>query len=294
MIESQVAGNTPSVGVFGRGRPRAWWQIVVPLPALLIGIVAMREHGVPAALWITNLLIALLGTTACLIVCFRGAASPLRSKTRVAVVLVAMVALAATFYDNGIENVHRWVNIGPFRLHIGSIVLPLVLVALPAIEQNSLRWGLAVAITGLLAFQPDASQVTAFAIAVAALLWNRRTVSLLGSLLLTSLALVAWIRPDPLKSVPYVEGILALAFSLGPLVALLGVASLAALPLPFLALTQARGSVGRTGLALGVYFGIVLCTCATDRFPVPVMGYGVSPIMGYYAALSYLMSVRET
>lgn len=287
------ARKTPSAGVFGRGRPRRLWPIAVPLPALLIGIVAMRKHSVPTALWVTNLLIALLGTTACLIVCFRGAASPLRSKTRAVLLLVAMVALAATFYAGGIENVHRWVNIGPFRLHIGSIVLPLILVGLPAIEQGFLRWGLAVAITGMLAFQPDASQATAFAIAVEVLLWDRRAASLLGSLLLISLALIACIRPDPLKPVPHVEGILALAFSLSPMVALLGVASLAALPLPFLTLTPAPGSLGRTGLALSFYFGIVLCTCATDRFPVPLMGYGVSPIVGYYAALSYLMSVRK-
>lgn len=290
MIEAR---NTSSVGAFERGHPRGLWRIAVPLPALLIGIAAMRTHGVPTALWLTNLLIALLGTIAFLIVCFRGTTSPWRSKTPKVLFLVAIVALGATFYGKGLENVHRWINIGPFRLYIGSIVLPLMLLALPAIEQSFLRWGLAVAITGLLALQPDASQATAFAIAVGALLWDRRPASLLGSLLLAFLALIAWTRPDPLKPVPHVEGILSLAFSLSPILALLGVASLAALPLPFLALTKVHGRVCRTGLALAVYFGVVLCTCATNRFPVPLMGYGASPIVGYYTALSYLMSVRE-
>src|SRR5690242_10573682 len=119
MSESQLAKNRLRAGAFGSGRWRGLWRIAAPVPAVLIGIVAMHRHGVPANHWVVNLLVALIGTVICLTLHFRRSSSPLRSKSPLGLLLVAIFGVAATFYANGVENVHRWVNVGPFHVHIG-------------------------------------------------------------------------------------------------------------------------------------------------------------------------------
>jgi hypothetical protein len=39
-------------------------------------------------------------------------------------------------------------------------------------------------------------------------------------------------------------------------------------------------------LALGVYVAVVTIAPIWGTFPVPIMGYGVSPILGYFIALA--------
>lgn len=48
-----------------------------------------------------------------------------------------------------------------------------------------------------------------------------------------------------------------------------------------------------TSLALGLYFVGVLLAALSGRFPVPLMGYGASPIMGYFMALAWLVRIRD-
>jgi hypothetical protein len=64
------------------------------------------------------------------------------------------------------------------------------------------------------------------------------------------------------------------------------VASLLLLPLPFL---KPRGTGdGRLGLALGVYVLVTILALVAGRFPVPVLGQGASPIIGYLVAIGLL------
>ena len=252
----------------------------------------MLKHGVPSALWLTNLAMGALGTLLCFALSRRKSSIRFHQKTGALVVLFAILALGATFYFKGIENVHRWVSVGPFRLHVASVLLPSVIIVLHQIREPGVQWGFTLVITALLAAQPDASQAAAFAIASGFVLCKRRIPTLGFILLLAALALVGWFQSDPLKSVPHVERIVGLAFNLNPLLGLVAVVSLAALPLPFLisALAGKEGQTEqRTRVALGAYFTVVLCTCATGRFPVPMMGYGVSPILGYYVGLIWLV-----
>jgi hypothetical protein len=71
------------------------------------------------------------------------------------------------------------------------------------------------------------------------------------------------------------------------------VVSLLVLPLPFF--HAARGAGKHAALALGTYVTItVLAAFLTGNFPVPVMGYGVSPILGYLAGLGMLMRAARS
>ena len=48
------------------------------------------------------------------------------------ILLSALGLLLATFIDAGLEGVHRWVQVGPLRVHAGVVCLPTLLLALDA------------------------------------------------------------------------------------------------------------------------------------------------------------------
>jgi len=56
------------------------------------------------------------------------------------------------------------------------------------------------------------------------------------------------------------------------------------LPLPFF--IEFRRHHDAASLALGVYVALITLAPCWGTFPVPVMGYGVSPIVGYFLALA--------
>jgi hypothetical protein len=111
-----------------------------------------------------------------------------------------------------------------------------------------------------------------------------RVASVLALPVLTGLT---WLRRDPLAPVRYVEGIVDLAAGPGAGWVVAAVVSLLLLPLPFFH----AGRTGKhAGFALGVYVAVtVLAAVLTGNFPVPVMGYGMSPVLGSLAGLAFLM-----
>ena len=99
----------------------------------------------------------------------------------------------------------------------------------------------------------------------------------LGSVALVTASVL---RLDPLEPVAHVEGIVGMASAQGMAWAGLGLLSLAVLPLALF-----WGLQRPVGLSLGAYLAGMLAAAALGDHPVPVLGYGVSPILGYYAAL---------
>ncbi len=275
-----------------RGRRRfLLLDLLFPLPALAVGILVMRASGVPATAWGQNLVACVLG----ILLCF-AVARPRSSRRGEGGLLVAgalaLGCLAATWVDPGLEGVHRWVKLGPVRLHAGALVLPVVLATLAGLERAGRRHAstlLSIATALLLLLQPDAAQATAFAAGAVVLLLPRTRAEGHGWIRLVPLVLLAglsWLRRDPLAPVPHVEGIVGLAMDQGAAWGVAAVASLLLLPLPFFA---ARGAGdGRIGLALGAYVAVTILATATGRFPVPVLGQGASPIIGYLVALGLL------
>ena len=96
-------------------------------------------------------------------------------------------------------------------------------------------------------------------------------------------------RTDPPAPVPHVEGIVGLAMELGTGWGAAAGASLLLLPLPFFA-ARAQGD-GRAGLAIGTYVAVTILAPALGNFPVPVLGHGASPIIGYFVALGLLRRI---
>ncbi|MEP7381968.1 MAG: hypothetical protein ABI910_09795 [Gemmatimonadota bacterium] len=135
-----------------------------------------------------------------------------------------------------------------------------------------------------LALQPDAAQAAAFAVGWSvhlAMARGRSTAGLIALALL--LASITVFRTDPLQPVPYVEGIVGLAGRQGGTWA---AASLIALTLPSIVLTRAPDR--RSGAVLAAYVSGTILAGWLGNFPVPFLGYGVSPILGYYLAIAAL------
>lgn len=269
------------------------WCLVTPFPALIVGALIMRQHDVPSSRWGLNLIAGLVSAAICAL--FLARSRTTMSKTAATISAGgALGALAATFAMAGSMGVHRWVQLGPLNVHAAAVCLPLVLGALGILEAfgGKLRWWprlLAIAVAVLLFCQPDAAQATAFAAAVFTLLIvnkERASAPWVAARVIAALAGWTWTRPDPLSPVPYVEGIIGLARQSGPVWLIASIAALAVFPLPFFVSRLSRHSA--VALALGVYWCVSILAPLFGHFPVPLLGFGLSPIVGYFVALAFL------
>ena len=273
------------------GRRSLLLDLLFPLPALAVGVLVMRASDVPVTAWGQNLAACVIGILLCFALARPGSSGRGEGAFLVAGVL-ALGLLAATWLDPGLDGVHRWLRLGPVRLHTSALVLPVVLATLAGLERAGRRHVstlLAIATALLLFLQPDAAQATAFAAGAVVLLMPRNRAegrAWIRLVPLLALAGLSWLRKDPLAPVPHVEGIVGLAMEMGIGWGVAAVASLLLLPIPFFA--ARRAGDGRMGLAIGAYVLVTIVAPALGYFPVPVLGQGASPIIGYFMALGLL------
>ena len=138
-------------------------------------------------------------------------------------------------------------------------------------------------------FQPDASLVTAFSAAAVMLLIRKNSSNITKGLILIAAigaSAMAWYNLDSLPAISYVEDILSLAWEISGFFGICSVLSLMLLPLPFFVLA---GKENRTmAYSLGMYFSLILLATLFGNFPVMVIGYGISPIIGYFIGMVWL------
>jgi cell division protein FtsW (lipid II flippase) len=258
------------------------------LPPLLLGVAWMRQTGVPAAVYGQNVAAAIAGAAIAGFT-FRRRVSPAAG---LAVTALALVLLLATLAAEGVQGVHRWIRIGPLSLHVASLVLPLVLVELDRLLRHArlaIALGVMLVATAILAMQPDASQATAFAgagIVLLAIHRQRKGAAIAGMLALLTIAGLSFLRSDPLAPVPHVEEIAVRIAEQGLVWKAAVLIALALLIVPFAASASAS-------LAVAVYLTLVIAASWWGNFPVPVMGYGMSPIIGYFAGWTWLWATRD-
>ena len=222
--------------------------------------------------------------------------APSRLRLGLLLLLSAIVMVALPLCFSGLYGVHRWLVIGGVRLHPTSFGIPLFLGVFRIAEREAgsrLIWLLAFTLGALLIAQPDAAEATGFTLAALAFIVKRgRTVTeWLGAMFGSFFLIGAWLRADPLGAVPHVEGIVGLAAALNPILAFPAIASLALVVLPFVIVSKYCRDPDScaTALALGVYFVGILLATVSGRFPVPLIGYGASGIIGYFIALAWLL-----
>ncbi|MGH4124370.1 MAG: cell division protein [Clostridium sp.] len=266
--------------------------LLMASPPIIIGVIAMYTNKVPIAILGQNIFYLLLsGIISCFILSRKSKVKKNKS-TNLTTIIVAVILLFLTFISSGIEGVHRWVSVGPIKFYVAVIVLPIIIIELWKSLQIRDWWfsaTITIVISILLALQPDASTLTAFAIPMIILLWNKINnnifrfciVSLLSALIITS-----WVFLDGLQPVSYVENIVSLVANMGIIWLSLGVISLVLLPLPFIFFSPKKYKL--LSLSIGLYFIIILISALLGNFPVPLMGYGVSPIIGYFISITWL------
>lgn len=182
----------------------------------------------------------------------------------------------------------RWLALGSVRLYLAPIVLPLVLLLLGAPFRAPVIHAASVALAAIaLLLQPDAAQLSGVALAMLVLLASSSAPLLLRCALAAGLLLctvVAWRIPDPLAPVRYVEGVFHLAAEISPL-ALLGALVCAALPVVAL-VWVARMTRSSGTFAVAVYYASLFALAPLQVTPVPLLGFGAGPILGYFLVAS--------
>jgi hypothetical protein len=260
------------------------------LIAVAVGAWVCVQNDVPAVVWGRNLGAWLVGAVAAFSIARWAGA-----RVFAAILLATMLGLAGTLVSAGQLGVHRWVALGPLAVNMAMLLAPSALVSIAAMRDRLWPWLAALAGLGLLVVQPDASQATAFAAALVALALRggegvprRRAIAALAAVL----AAAAWLRPDPLEPVPEVELILQLAYAITPLAAGLALAILlAAAATPGVLARTCGGDARAAGLALSVYLLLTAAMPFLGAFPTPLVGVGLSPVLGWWLAVGALAAV---
>lgn len=238
------------------------------------GAAVMMAAGLNRGLWLRNPVAWIVALAA-----WRVLARRARLPAWTLGVLVAI--LAATFLGTGQQGVHRWIGFGAVQMNAAALVLPLALAwAGRGGHAGFAAWMAAAAI--ILAWQPDLSQLGALLAALLAWAAMRRdTRALLWIVPTVVLALILCaLRPDPLQPVAHVEGIFQLAWTVSPLFAVAAGASLLLTALSPLVLAADAGRRPQA-VALSTYFLVSSLAWCWGAFPVPLLGYGISYVIGW-------------
>lgn len=293
-----------------RPAPAAW---VAPLAALVplgAGVAIMIAAGAPRSRWALHLASGALGLLAYFAVLGacrarrRGSdgaprpPAPAAAGADLAGWAAIVAALAATLLGEGVEGVRRWIRLGPVLLHPSALLSPLALVlAWRRMAHRPRSTLLALAcIQSVHIAQPDAGQATAFGAATLVLLFGRRSrlgdgTAALAALLAAASVGVAWVRPDPLAPAPFVEDIVQRAFGIGRLQGVLALASLIPLVCAPLLVPRASGPPAPSASIRAVLVAYLACSLAVvlvGGFPVPLLGFGSSPVIGALVGLAAL------
>ena len=265
---------------------------VLSFVAVATGCLVVALDGASAGTWLPNLAAWGVGALVALVV-YRFA-SPLFARV---MVFAASVDLLASIANPGQMGVHRWLDVGPVHANAAALLLPAFVVAMAGLVRD-VRWiWLSYAVCAVvLILQPDASQAIAFAAAVLIVVGRLPVTHFarIGLLVLVSSgAGIAWLRPDPLTPVAQVEGIVGLAYGISPLTAVLAVVALGGATLaPVMIAAQSELSTVRTAaLALSAYFILSALTPLFGAFPVPFVGVGMSPIVGFWLGAGLLAAI---
>jgi cell division protein FtsW (lipid II flippase) len=209
--------------------------------------------------------------------------------------IATALLLAVLLVGIELNEVKRWLPLGPVHVQPALILAPLILAL--AASQEGRHWRALVLVpVGLIAAQPDGATTIALAAGVATLMaatsnrsrrgWSRRRLAIAaGAFILAVLSLIMAGMPTP-PPVAFVEGTVEIAVLSGaPAIAL----HLIAIGLMLAALLSRHD---RAGASLAAYFGVSVLAAIFMAFPMPVAGAGPSHLIGFGIAIGWL-AVRD-
>ncbi|PGS56546.1 FtsW/RodA/SpoVE family cell cycle protein [Bacillus sp. AFS041924] len=267
--------------------------LLLTLPAMIIGVFAMINNQVSPSIYGQNIVISIVGGIVSFLVLLRGPKT-IKTKTNIIVITCIFILLLLTFFDEGLHGVHRWLAIGPIRLNIAIAFVPLLIIQLSNLmKSNAIRinFSFILCFALLLYFQPDASQLTAFTFAIAFLLLGvkkYKKTQLLVLIIFIILIVFSWSHLDKLAPVPYVEDILSLVKDMGVGWLVIAIISLLILLMPFFFVPPNNAKL--LSYSLGTYLAICILSSFFGNFPVPIIGYGTSPFISYFIAMTWYVN----
>ena len=267
---------------------------VASLLAVAAGCVAMAQSGVGPSSWLRSIVAWVVGAGLASLLARYGES---RRASGGAVVLTTG-ALIATLFAPAVEGVHRWLDIGPLHINAAALLLPALIVGLAAIGiARPIALVLACIAATVLLLQPDASQLTSFAIAASILLVRSHLAprwKAFALVVAVVFAVAGWTRPDTLQPVAEVEQIFTMCLAVSPFLALLAGLALAAAAVAPLALSSSANDPARDGaIALSAYFLSVSIAPFFGWFPVPLVGLGMSFPVGFWLGMGLLLVIAR-
>jgi len=249
-------------------------------------VLAMIADGVSTALW---------GQQAAALVVFLLLSLPCRKRKWTPAPLwmtVFLLALAATLLLPAVGGARRWLDLGIFNVNAAMLVLPALLIGFGGMRRF---YPLLLCSAAVLCMQPDLSQLTALAAASLPLLWRgrkERAWCALSVIALAALMLVCVNIPTAIEPVDYCENILHMLGEISPLLMAAGTITLAAIPGFWAYRSVKMRDAGM--LSLAVYYASVMFFGLSGEYPMPVMGFGLSPIAGYFLACMLMPQTQES
>jgi len=272
---------TPSASVRER-LPVPWIGMAALVAATASGMLFFRIGGAPGAYAVLNGLTLVLALVIVAIPINR-----ISDRTAARSVALCVAAIAATLVSGfDLEGVRRWLPIGPVRLHAAMLLLPAIVVLMPRLADR-MQLAAVIALAVIFVLQPDFAAALALA---AGFVFSRpargeRLVAGIGATAAIAATSITLLRPDPLVAVEFVEHVVPDAFAISPILGLLiGAALLLACIAPLLWRTANPGATRAFAAVMG---GFVFASII-GAYPVPLGGYGASPILGYAIALALL------
>ncbi len=263
--------------------------MLVSFISVAAGAAGLFLAGARSSMWLSNLLALVAGGLAA-----GGLVAARRSVELCrALALLSLLGLIFTLFSVDQSGVQRWVDLGPLHLNVAAFVLPVVIVCLGNLGvATRLSLAIAALIGSILLLQPDASQATAFLVAMIFLLARHNgsmATKLVAAVAATALAVATWYRPDPLEPVAEVEQIFSLLHEISPaLSAIAGIGLAVSSLAPLLHRNRFDGRDADIAYALAAYFCLCALAPAVGAFPVPLVGLGMSFPAGYWLAIGLL------
>ncbi len=256
---------------------------------IIAGVVFMASAGAPKTYLFAN-----AGAACFVAIAFwRGLEINLRTSLLI-VTLVVPGLLAFTFAGPAIEDVYRWIALGPFKLHVAMLVLPFLATQMFTHDKRVISVVVSLAAL-IVALQPD--RASALALCLTALCWLCFTQDRwsLATFFGSGTALVStMLNADTLLPVRFVENVIgeAAIFHVG-IAVLLTVAMLVAIAVPLYAGWRARFGWAAPFVAWSACLTGYFLASLAGPYPVPLLGYGVSAILGFGLALAMLDQERD-
>ncbi|MDV6329603.1 hypothetical protein [Asticcacaulis sp. 201] len=251
--------------------------------ATLLGIAYMGISGAPLRYLISNLAALLLGGLA-LAAFGVGVSNTTRWRGMLNLAMGCGLLLTALF-GYRMDDVARWINLGPLLLQPSFIFLPVLILSFTQTSGGLSLAGVVIAATAL-AIQPDRAMACMLGAGLTVRLVIRTDRYAVLAFVASLTAFIATlIQPDTLPAIPYVEKVLFAAFNLHPLsgLAILGGFALLVVPAAVGSLYDKANS--DIYLAFGALWLTALIASVLGNYPTPVVGYGGSAILGYVLSL---------